>query len=501
MEKDSDATLVEQLLADRRVLEHLPVRLLVVGRDFRIHYLNRTTPGRAMSEFLGTSVLAHIAEQDRGSFRLAFDRAWASGQPVVVELQTMAGTWWEARLARMAPEGTEGFMLCASIDITARKVADRAIADNERLEEQLAEARKMEAIGQLTAGIAHNFNNLLGVILPNTQLCRAEPGRETDPRLADIELAGRRASDMVHQLMLFAGQGSDAALAPVDLAAVASRVADLCRSQLGARVAIAVEAQGEIPQAMARESQIEQTLLTLCVNAYDAFEEAATGEPRIVIAVDAAPGGGARVRVVDNGPGMTEATRLRVFEPFFTTKAVGRGTGLGLASAYAIVTQHGGKIRCESRPGAGASFEMVLPATGAPVPRTAAPAARSEPAVVTALVIDDEPLLRRVVRSVLEHEGYRVLEAADGVEGVFVFEKHHASIGVVILDRSMPAMSGEDALDRLAAIDDRVPVILLSGLGEREWKGRTPSLILAKPADAGTLIDAVRNLAPRPARH
>jgi PAS domain S-box-containing protein len=492
---EGEATAVDRLLGNRAILEGLPGRVLLVNGDDRILYVNRTMPGRTTADFVGTSVANHVADDHKAAYREAFEQAWAGGQPIVMELRTRAGTWWEARLARVNDENGEGYMLCTSVDITPRKVAERAIADKKRLEEQLVQAQKMEAIGQLTAGIAHNFNNLLAIILPNAQLCRADPGREGDQRLADIEHAGRRASEMIRQLMLFAGHASEGAMVPLDLVAVAGRVAETCRSTFDRRIAVVVEAPTPIPHAMGREAQIEQALLNLCANARDALE-GATQPPRIAIAVDSTPGA-VRIRVIDNGPGMTEATRLRVFEPFFTTKGIGRGTGLGLASVYAIVKQHGGKIRCDSRPGGGATFEIELPATGEP-PMASAPPSTPERAPVTVLVIDDEPLLRRVVRVVLELEGYRVLEAADGPEGVFVFERQHARVGLVILDRSMPGMSGEEIDARLGEIDGNVPVILLSGMPDQSWRGRRPAEILSKPADAGSLVDAVRRLLPLP---
>jgi PAS domain S-box-containing protein len=493
---ESEAAVVDRLLGNRAILESLPGRVLLVSREDRILYVNRTMPGRTTADFVGTSVANHIADEDRTAYREAFEQAWTSDKPVVIELRTRAGTWWEARLARVNDDSSPGYMLCTSIDITPRKVAERALADKKRLEEQLVQAQKMEAIGQLTAGIAHNFNNLLAIILPNAQLCRADPGREGDQRLADIEHAGRRASEMIRQLMLFAGHASEGAMVPLDMVVVAGRVAETCRATLDRRIAIVVEAPVPIPQAMGREAQIEQALLNLCSNARDALE-AATQPPRIAIAADLGSSGAVRVRVIDNGPGMTEATRLRVFEPFFTTKGIGRGTGLGLASVYAIVKQHGGKIRCDSRPGAGATFEIELPATGAP-PILSTPPSSPERAPVTVLVIDDEPLLRRVVRVVLELEGYRVLEAADGPEGVFVFERQHTKVGVVILDRSMPGLSGEEIDARLGEIAPNVPVILLSGMPDQSWRGRRPAEILSKPADAGSLVDAVRRLVPLP---
>jgi two-component system, cell cycle sensor histidine kinase and response regulator CckA len=609
-----EALAVDRLLADRTVLEHLPGRVLLVSRDLRIVYLNRTTPGRAASEFVGTSVLAHLAEEHRATYREAFELAWATGKPGVLELRTRNGTWWEARVVPVKRPGSPALMLVTSVDISARKAAESALLESETrlrhaveatgmgtfswdsrtdvirwdaalckifgvapqdapkgyeaylalvhpedrarldariehylatnryddlehrivrpsgevrhvlakavpiadqagravgfrggvfdvtdkklLEGQLADAQKMEAVGQLTAGIAHNFNNLLAIILPNAQLCRAEPGRQNDQRLADIEQAGRRAGEMVRQLMLFAGHAGEAATGPVDVGALAHRVAHICRATFDEKIAVVVEASDGLPPVSGRESQIEQAVLNVCGNARDALLDAATRAPRILVAVDATEAGSVRLRVVDNGPGMTEATRLRVFEPFFTTKAIGHGTGLGLASAYAIVRQHGGKLRCESRPGAGTTFEIELPATVGVAVRGAPPALPERSTAVTVLVVDDEPLLRRVVRAILEQQGYRVLEAADGTEGIYVFERHHATIGAVILDRSMPGLSGEDVLERITAVAPDVPVVLLSGLPSVSWKGPLPALVLSKPVDANVLLEVITKLAP-----
>jgi two-component system cell cycle sensor histidine kinase/response regulator CckA len=488
---DDEAAAVDRLLLDRAVLENIPGRVIIVSRDQRVLYLNKTSTRQSTGELVGMTATSFLAEESRDEFERAFALAWSTGEPGVVDLRSHSGNWWETRLAPVKRDGAVAFMLCTLFDVTAKK----------RLEEQLSQAQKMEAIGQLTAGIAHNFNNLLAIILPNAQLCRAEAGRENDQRLVDIEQAGRRAGEMVRQLMLFAGRAGAATRAPVDLVAVAHRTADICRATFDRRIKVKVETAGNIPPARARESHVEQMLLNICINARDAIEEAPPPSPTITIGVEAAGEGMVRIRVTDNGPGMTEATRLRVFEPFFTTKGVGHGTGLGLASAYAIAKEHGGKIRCESKPGGGATFEVELPsADGEELGSTPATGPAVTGATSTVLVIDDEPLLRRVVRAILEQHGYRVLETADGIEGIEVFERQNATLGAVILDRSMPGIPGEEVHARLTAINPRVPVVLLSGLSSDSWKGSPPTLVLPKPADADALLKAIRRLVPLPGK-
>jgi PAS domain S-box-containing protein len=458
--------------------------VILVSRDKRVLYLNRTSSRATTADVIGRSANEFLAEESRAPFDEAFERVWRTGEPGAVDVRSPQGNWWETRIAPIKENSQVAFVLCTLFDVTEKK----------KLEEQLAHAQKMEAIGQLSAGVAHNFNNLLAIILPNTQLCRTD--HPSDQRLADIEQAGRRASDLVRQLVLFAASERAAARVPLDLVTLAHRTADICRATFDRRIAIKVEAPESVPPVLGREAQLEQVLLNVCINARDAVEEGATASPLIVIAVELAGEGMIRVRVSDNGAGMTEATRLRVFEPFFTTKGVGRGTGLGLASSYAVVTEHGGRIGCESEPGKGASFEIDLPsADGAPSARLdITPAAA--PTVV--LVIDDEPLIRRVLRAILEQNGYAVVEATDGVEGVRAFEQQRASIGAIILDRSMPGISAEDTYQRLADVDARVPVVLLSGLPSDSWQGGRPAVVLPKPVDARDLMRSMRRLLPPP---
>jgi CheY-like chemotaxis protein len=202
---------------------------------------------------------------------------------------------------------------------------------------------------------------------------------------------------------------------------------------------------------------------------------------------------------------MDEATRSRVFEPFFTTKAVGHGTGLGLASVYAMVAEHHGRIRCESRPGEGSTFELELPAVEfAEPPSVRKPVPSFERGTGTVLIVDDEPLVRRAVRGILERGGYQVLESVDGIDGLERFTQERDRIDLVLLDQSMPGLSGDQVLLKLMDLAPHVPVVLLSGMPGPAARLGHATAVLTKPADATTLLCAIRDgialkKRPRPA--
>jgi two-component system, cell cycle sensor histidine kinase and response regulator CckA len=375
-------------------------------------------------------------------------------------------------------------------DVSARK----------RLEEQLSEGQKMEAIGQLTAGIAHNFNNLLSVILPNVGLARRSSGAQLEARLADIEHAARRAAAMVQQLVLFARRSpSVQGRERLELGAAVARTLQICRTTFDRAIRIELVVEDGVPAVAANPGQIEQVLLNICINARDALEQARRTDPTIEVRVERSAQGGARVRVFDNGPGMDEQTRRRVFEPFFTTKEVGRGSGLGLATAYAIVSEHQGRITCRSQPGVGTVFEFELLAderselAPAPAPLVAAAPVGSE----TVLLIDDEPLVRRAAAAMLAEGGYRVIEADGGRDGLDAFARARAQIALVILDRSMPGMPGEQVAQRLHELDPQVPIVLLSGYPGPAPAAAHAAALLSKPVDAQTLLSTIRDAIDR----
>jgi CheY-like chemotaxis protein len=351
----------------------------------------------------------------------------------------------------------------------------------------------MEAIGQLTAGVAHNFNNLLSIVLPNVELCRDAVPPDAKTYLDDIEHAALRASELVRQLMLAARREGSLAKVPCELVTVVERTLHICRSTFDR--AIDIRCQLELREVMiqARPGEIEQVLLNICINARDALQQAGTKDPRITLRLENGAEGMVQISITDNGPGVAPEVRSHLFEPFFTTKGVGRGTGLGLATAYGILGDHGGRIACDSQLGGPTTFRIELPKLSRRVQRQSAPA---QPTLAkgteTILVIDDEAMVRRALRGVLESGGFRVLEAADGQEGLDLLADTNSGIALVVLDRSMPRMSGEAFLQELNRTGNKLPVVLLTGDPGQE--ALTASAVMLKPPRAAPLLSTVRGL-------
>jgi len=370
------------------------------------------------------------------------------------------------------------------------------VTERKELEASLAQAQRMQAVGRLTAGIAHNLNNALSVVLPNVAECRELAEGPLAERLADVEHASMRAAEMVRQLMLFARPQDNAMRSSFDLVDVARRIVDMCRSTFDRKLHIEL-ATRELPAALGNPGQIEQVLLNMCLNARDALLETNRAAPSLRVEFGVPSPGRVQVILTDNGVGMTEAVRARMFEPFFTTKDVGRGTGLGLSSAYAIVTDHGGAIRCSTRLGEGTRFEIELPAApiGEPAPRVAEP----KPVPVgteTILVVDDESVVRLTLRRMLERSGFRVIDHEDGAKALATLERGE-KIDALLIDRSMPGLSGEQVIERLEQLGFRLPILVLSGHSSVELANPNVVAVLSKPITREALIFEVRRALDR----
>lgn len=431
--------------------------------------------------------IGFVAPDDRERVMASIDEAVASG--VYQDL--------EHRI--VLRDGTERWLLCKGEavrdergSVTGLRGGVFDVTERHAFESRVREAQKMEAVGRLTAGIAHNFNNMLGVILPSVELARVGDPSKVASRLDDIEHAALRASEMVRELMLFARGTGKPELRSVDLAALTSRTVSICRATFGPAIAIELRMPMPIPPVAANANQLEQVLLNVILNARDALEEGRSAAPTIVVELSPKQPDSVQIRIEDNGPGMDERTRASVFEPFFTTKAGGRGTGLGLSSAYAVVVEHGGTIECESRLGAGTTFRIELPIGDASLPpesleRELRATHRGE----RILVVDDEESMRRVVRGILEAAGYSVVEAASGEEAVArVAEGPGFDLSVV--DRTMPGLAGDALIDALRRRSD-MPIVVLTGDPSGITHPSTAA-VLAKPISSRQLLSAVRQV-------
>jgi two-component system cell cycle sensor histidine kinase/response regulator CckA len=396
--------------------------------------------------------------------------------------------------------GTPVQVVGGVIDVTAPR----------RTAEHLRHAQKLDALGSLSAGMAHNFNNMLAVIRPTLELALRSPPPGLDASLADALHAAERAADLIRQLMLFGGnQGTPAAI-PLDLTGLIERAVSMCRSTFGSRLRIETCIAAHGSQVSTDPAAIEQVLVNLLINARDAVLEAEREDPLIRVQLSectianpeqpdqvAAPH--ACICVEDNGVGMSEEVKQRVFEPFFTTKAPGKGTGLGLATSYRNVRDLGGFIAVESRPHEGTSVTVYLPLSAA-APLVVPPAASekcAEPAA-TILVIDDEAAVRRVVGLLLRDCGHRVHTAFDGRDAVAKLDAGLCP-DLILLDRSLPGWAPKQTLDELRLRNRQVPIILFTGQQvTTEERGRVQE-VLYKPVSNADFMRAIdRWLATRP---
>jgi signal transduction histidine kinase/CheY-like chemotaxis protein len=364
--------------------------------------------------------------------------------------------------------------LAAALEAAQRELVDRRRAEEERerLREQLLHSQKLEAIGTLAGGVAHDMNNVLAAIIGLAELMREEEASR-DESLDQIVEVARRGTELTRNLLGFSRRGKYRK-EPIELSSVVATVTHLLSRTLPK--GIELSSSNSATHAVEGDSgQLGQALINLCINSADAMR--GTGTLRVDVAESMLTGDAARslgladgrhvtVAVTDTGCGMDAETRARMFEPFFTTKEQGRGTGLGLAMVYGTIANHGGAIAVDSEPGRGTSISLHLPAIeAAPVVQAApqAPVAVHAGGGALVLVVDDEPLVRAVTRRSLERVGYQVITASDGAEAVARFKERAGEVKVVVLDMSMPVMGGAECFRRLREVAPDLPVLLASG--------------------------------------
>jgi signal transduction histidine kinase/CheY-like chemotaxis protein len=384
-----------------------------------------------------------------------------------------------------------------------------SLQERDALIDRLRQSNKMESMGRIVGGVAHDFNNILGTMLASVEFLIAELPSGTTPRADAETLRGsvKRGADLTKQLLAFSRQQ---VLEPkvVSLNELVVDTQRMLMRTIGENVAIAVSLGDHLSAVKVDPGQVQQILLNLAVNSRDAMPNGGTltiktrnvtlTESTLMSHSVGAPGQYAVITVSDGGTGMDSATLAQIFEPFFTTKPKGRGTGLGLSTVFGIVEQSGGYIRVESTLGEGTTFEIFLPAVSERPQMLAEPKEQPVPrGSETILLAEDDPDLRTLMARVLSAQGYRVLQATDGVDALRVAEQHHGSLDLLTTDMVMPAMGGYDLAHELSARRPGVKVLFMSGYTDDAFgrgKLQPSDAFLQKPVDPKLLARKVRQV-------
>lgn len=427
------------------------------------------------------------------------------------------GAVWSGRVINRRKDGSiyeEDATISPVRDSAGRVVnyvaVKRDVSREVQLENQVRQAQKMEAVGQLAGGVAHDFNNILAAVMMHIGLLQMEPTLDarTQASLGELSRYIQRGAGLTRQLLAFSRQQ---AMQPqtVDLHVVVTGLLDMLRRLLGEHIAIDLPGAAGDLNVHADPGMIEQVVINLCINARDAMPrggrltlstEAVVLPPTVVPEPNGQrPGSFVRLSVADTGSGMSEETMQRIFEPFFTTKEKGRGTGLGLATVYGIVQQHHGWVTVESRLGAGTTFQVYLPVSEGPVEPdqggdiVAPGRGRGE----TILLVEDEVSLRATVGAILRHHNYQVLEACDGPAALAIWQKESGQIDLVCTDIVMPGgLSGHDLIERFLADKPAVKIIATTGYSSHDPTAHSTLdnriALLGKPFGPPQLLAAVR---------
>ena len=498
------------------IVDHSPA--LIFLKDPAGRYLLCNQPfldlcQRTRQEVIGERDYELFPAADADLFSAHDAEVIAAGRPMEFEEHTTAADGRRTtHIVQKFPLFDEQGKLYALCGI-ATNITDRKAGEEQKLvlERRLLESQKLESLGVLAGGIAHDFNNILTAILGNANLASMElpDDHGVRPLLRQIEHASRRASDLCAQMLAYAGKAAFI-MAPVNLSSLVRDTAALLEVSVGRRVRLELQTTKDLPAVHGDATQLRQIVMNLVINAADAIGDRAGGTITVqtfarevpadffatAVQAPSLPAGRyVGLEVADNGAGMTPDVLARIFEPFFTTKFSGRG--LGLAAVLGIVQSHHGALFVESTPGQGTVFRLLLPAGTAPADGTRPPMAAAPVALKgTVLVVDDEESVRLVAHKTLRSVGLQVIEAADGPAALLTYRKRAADINLLLLDLTMPGLSGDETLRQLRVIAPTLPVIVMSGYSEAETMRRCASLgvagYLSKPFEIADLIAKVR---------
>ena len=501
----------EKLREQAALLDQAKDAIIVRDLDHRILYWNKSAEryygwtaadaiGRSINELLYADPSAFLAATAQvlaqGEWNGEIEQFRRDGTPLIVE-----GRWTLLRDEKGRPKS----VLAINTDVTERK----------KLEQQFLRAQRMESIGTLAGGIAHDLNNLLAPITMGVELLRRyEPNAKAKPIIDNIERSARRGSDLVKQVLSFA-RGVEGARVAMQVRHVVREIESIVENTFPKNIIVETYLPDALWLVTGDPTQLNQILLNLCVNARDAMPNGGTltlradntdiDEQYAVMNRGVSPGRYVALSVTDTGIGMPREVIDRIFDPFFTTKEIGKGTGLGLSTVLGIVRSHGGFVNVYSEPGKGSTFKVYLPAqegaaAGDPVQSEAEKFPRGNGELI--LIVDDEASILDITKQTLEAFGYRVITAEDGAQAIGQFALARDQVAVVLTDMMMPVMDGPSLIVALKRIDPQVRIIAASGLNANGNVAKAANVgvkhFLPKPYSADTLLTTLRQVIAAP---
>jgi PAS domain S-box-containing protein len=496
----------ERIKQQASLLDKAQDAIFVIDLDHKITYWNKGAEkiyGWTSDEVIGRDIFevtyggneeqrqrADAALKVKDEWRAEVRRTTKSGNPI-----TVVAHWTLVR----NDQGEPDYILITNTDVTEKR----------QTEEHLLRAQRMESIGTLAGGIAHDLNNILAPIVMSVEMLQLRsPDTETARWLSMIHENADRGTDLIKQVLTFA-RGMEGERIPVQLKHILKDLIAVLKETLSKAIHIKFDISGELWTVMADPTQLHQVLMNICINARDAMASGGTltiNAKNIVLDenyarmdIQAQPGRFVLVTIADTGTGMSARVKDRIFDPFFTTKEVGKGTGLGLSTALSIVKGHGGFMNVYSEPGHGTRFSIYFPAAesehGADADLDSRVLPRGNGELV--LVVDDEENIRQVMAASLESFGYRVLTANDGTDGLAQFAQRASDLSIVISDMAMPFMDGAAMIRALRKIDPEIKVIGMSGLLNADQTAELQSLnvagFLTKPFTAESLLRTIHD--------
>ena len=519
----SEATLRESEGRLRQVIDLVPHFIFAKDQEGRFILANQ-----AVADAFGTTTEEMLSRTD-ADFARSQEEVWRSratdlevirsGEPKVIPEERLTDAEGRERILQITKipftfaNSELPSLLGIAIDVTEVKRTEK---ERRRLQDQMQHLQKLESLGVLAGGVAHDFNNILVSVLGNAELALSDLPEDSPARLMiqRVVTSAERAAELVHQLLAYSGQGQFV-VERLDLSRLTYGVSDLISASISKKADVDVAATHGDVYVDADPAQLHQVLMNLMTNASDALGDqtgritVTTGRMRadrdylgdVVGAEDLAPGEYAFLEVTDDGCGMDADTRDKVFDPFFTTKFVGRG--LGLAAVLGIARGHDGALRVDSEPDWGTTVRLLLPL--APPPSRPDKPARPQPSELPAsaiLLVDDDPAVREFVTEALERSGGTVLVAKDGAEAIEVYRRYADEIALILLDMTMPEMNGAEALRELRRIRPDVRVVLMSGFSEQlavqALGDRGPDGFLQKPFFPETLTRKIQQVLSTP---